>query len=169
MGWFLRIKDLLLQLSGKRKELQAACIKSEDNPANQETFLNQQMKKYRATLNKNLLTVENVELAEKVLVRFSQRQAYLEEIKALEKGQTHVKMSSPLSRLDPVLEDGVLRVGGRLNKSAMPEEAKRPLILSKNQCVATLLLQHIHREVGHGGRNHTLSKLRQKFWIDSKG
>ncbi|KAK5883664.1 hypothetical protein CesoFtcFv8_019966 [Champsocephalus esox] len=161
VGWFLRIKDLLLQLSGKRKEFQAACIKSEDNPANQETFLKQQMKKCRATLN----TVEHLELAEKALVRFSQRQAYLEEIKALEKGQTHVKMSSPLSRLDPVLEDGVLRVGGRLNNSAMPEEAKRPLILSKNQRVATLLLQHIHREVGHGGRNHTLSKLRQKYWI----
>ncbi len=36
---------------------------------------------------------------------------------------------SSLYKLDPVMEGGMLRVGGRLNKSAIPEETKRPIIL----------------------------------------
>lgn len=59
----------------------------------------------------------------------------------------------------------MLRVGGRLSKAAMPEESKYPAILAKDLHIADLLLQHIHREVGHGGRNHMLSRLRQKYWI----
>lgn len=63
------------------------------------------------------------------------------------------------------MEDGVLRVGGRLSRSSMPVEAKHPIILAKNSHIAALLLRHIHHEVGHGGRNHMLSKLREKYWI----
>ncbi len=46
----------------------------------------------------------------------------------------------------------------------MPEESKHPVILANNSHIADILLQHIHQEVG-GGRNHMLSKLRQKYWI----
>lgn len=129
VGWFLRMKEVQLHLSNKRKEFKVTISQSEDDLVKQQLLLKQQMEKFRTTLNKNLLTVEDLELAEKELVRFSQRQTYLEEIKALGKGQAHVKRSSPLCRLDPILRNGVLRVDGRLSNSAMPEAAKHPSIL----------------------------------------
>ncbi|KAL3981342.1 small subunit ribosomal protein S12 [Sarotherodon galilaeus] len=64
-----------------------------------------------------------------------------------------------------ILKDGILRVGGRLSRSALPEEFKHPVILDKSLRVSELILQEIHKEVGHSGRNHVLSKLRQRFWI----
>lgn len=39
------------------------------------------------------------------------------------------------------------------------------MIVPKNSHISDLILCHIHQEVGHSGRNHMLSKLRQKYWI----
>lgn len=54
-----------------------------------------------------------------------------------------VKKDRTIYKLDSFLEDGLLRVGKRLNKAAMPEEAKHPVILSKYQHVSALILKHI--------------------------
>ncbi len=59
----------------------------------------------------------------------------------------------------------MLKVGGRLSKAAMPEETKHPAILAKDLHISDHILQHIHREVGHGGINHMLSRLCQIYWI----
>ncbi|MBN3311325.1 ZN675 protein, partial [Amia calva] len=64
-----------------------------------------------------------------------------------------------------ILQDGVLRVGGRLSRAAMPEESKHPAILSKDFHVTELILREIHQDVGHNGHNHMLFKLRQNYWI----
>ncbi len=64
-----------------------------------------------------------------------------------------------------VLDNGILRVGGRSSKMAMPTEQKHPAILPKNHHVSKLLLRHIHLEVGHSGRNFMMSQLRQRYWI----
>lgn len=82
----------------------------------------------------------------------------------LQKGGT-VKKTSSIYKLDPVLQNGIIRVGGRLSKLAMPEEIKHPVILSKKSRIAVMLLQHIHQDVGHCGRNYMLRKLRTKYWI----
>ncbi|KAK0152653.1 hypothetical protein N1851_005822 [Merluccius polli] len=59
---------------------------------------------------------------------------------SLEKKSKQVSRNSQLFKLDPILQDGTLRVGRRLNKSAMPENAKHQVILSKHSRVATLIL-----------------------------
>ena len=92
-----------------------------------------------------------------------QRQSYPDEIEALMKGT--LKKASYLYKLDPAMVDGVLRVGGRLSRSAFPEETKQQMILPKSSQIATLILRHIHLKVGHGGRNHMLSTLWHRFWI----
>ena len=68
-----------------------------------------------------------------------------------------------------MLEDGVLRVGGRLSRAALPEDAKHPVILANDLHISDVLLRHIHQQVGHGGRNYMLSKLRQRYWIPGVG
>lgn len=83
--------------------------------------------------------------------------AFPDEISSLQKGES-VKRNSCLYKLDPMLENGLLRVGGRLSRAAMPEEAKHPAILARQFHISDLILQHIHQQTGHGGRNHVLSK-----------
>ncbi len=47
----------------------------------------------------------------------------------------------------------------------MPSESKYPIILPKNNHVTQLIIRHIHENIGHSGRSHMLSRLRQKFRI----
>lgn len=72
---------------------------------------------------------------------------------------------APYNKLDPILDNGILRVGGRINKTAMPVHQKNPIILPQGSHISNLILQHIHRQVGHSGRSHMLSRLGQKFWL----
>lgn len=58
-----------------------------------------------------------------------------------------------------------MRVGGRLHRSAMPDETKHPYILPKDAHTSDLLLRHIHERSGHSGRNYMLSELRKKYWV----
>lgn len=102
--------------------------------------------------------MEDIDKAELAIIQFCQRRKFFEELSCLEKGQ-NVKKSSHLYKLCPRLEDGVLRVGGRLSKAALPLEFKHPIILSKDRHISTLLLRNIHQEVGHSGRNHMLGEI----------
>lgn len=110
------------------------------------------------------MIISDIEKAEKEIIRYSQTVMFPEEIKALQQGKT-VKRSSALYKLSPVLQDKILRVGGRLSRSSMPEESKHPAILAKDHPVSHLILRSIHSDVGHSGRNHMLSELREKYWI----
>lgn len=112
------------------------------------------------------LTVEELASAETIIICFCQKKSYGDEISHLRKGM-NVKRTSHIHKLNPILENKILRVGGRLSRAAMPEEIKHPVIVPKNSHISNLILHHIHQEVGHGGRNHMLSKLRQKYWIPS--
>ena len=87
-----------------------------------------------------------------------------EEIDALEKHRRVKKLSS-LFKPDPTVDNGLLRVGGRLSRAVMPMEAKHPAILPKNAHVSQLIISHAHQEVRHSGRNYVLSLLRQRYWI----
>ncbi|XP_037631889.1 uncharacterized protein LOC119491753 [Sebastes umbrosus] len=112
----------------------------------------------------SLLTAEDVAMGEIEIIKFCQSQGFGDELISLQKGDK-LKGSSHIVKLDPVLQNGILRVGGRLHQSALPEDAKHPVILPKGHHVSTLILRHIHQETGHGGRNYTLSRLRERFWI----
>lgn len=76
-----------------------------------------------------------------------------------------IKKDSCIRKLDPCFDNGLLRVGGRLQASSLPVESKHPVILPKNNHVSDLILRNIHLSSNHGGRNHMLSTLRQKYWI----
>lgn len=109
------------------------------------------------------LSVENLIQAERAIVRFDQTQFFKDDITALAKGI--VKKSSHLYKLDRVIVDGLLRVGGRLSKSALLIETKHPAILPKSSHTTNLILCHVHEKVGHSGRNHMLSTLHRQYWI----
>uniref|UniRef100_A0A3B3YRA6 Uncharacterized protein n=1 Tax=Poecilia mexicana TaxID=48701 RepID=A0A3B3YRA6_9TELE len=103
------------------------------------------MKKFQT--EKTILTLDDLDTAEAEIIQFSQRQHFEEEIKVLRNGN-QLSRNSVLYKLDPTLQDDTLRVGGRLNKSAMPESTKHPVILSKHSKVATLILRDVHQRTG---------------------
>ena len=75
--------------------------------------------------------------------------------------------SSPLWTLSPFADsDGILRVGGRLEMSNLPYDAKHPLILPKKHHISKLVHAHIHNQGHHNiGVNFALAELRQRYWI----
>ena len=164
VGWILRFKTLLVDLVRKRKQLKAVLVQSGLDKEQLKGKLHDEMQSVKAKAAQGPLSVEDLDMAETAIISFCQRKRFTDEICSLQKGES-VKRNSHLYRLDPILEEGVLRVGGRLSRSAMPDEAKHPAILAKDLHISDLILRHIHQQTGHGGRNHMLSKLRQRFWI----
>ena len=75
--------------------------------------------------------------------------------------------SSPryLLKLKPILVDGVLRVGGRLDKAPVDFSVRHPVILPSDSHFTALLILHHHQLVGHSGMGHTWASLRQSYWI----
>lgn len=156
VAWFLRLKSILMEKVRWRKQLKGTKTLQSSKTSGQV---------FRATPRDSILTVKDLVEAETAVVIYCQQQQFQEEIAALSSMKATVSRQSPLYRLDPVLVDGVLRVGGRLSKGAMPEESKHPIILCKEQYPTALILKHMHQNLGHAGRAHTLSSVQKKFWI----
>ena len=125
------------------------------------------------------LTVQELE-AEHAIIRLTQSQSFDNDLKSLyqasrnepghertrpQKGKTEITKTSSLYRLDPFVDRGLLRVGGRLNYADIPEESKHPIILPRKSHVTTLIIRHTHEQLGHAGRGHVLARLREKYWI----
>ena len=51
---------------------------------------------------------------------------------------------SPLAKLKPFLNDGVLRVGGRLDRADLNYDAKHPMILPGKHRVTEMIILHYH-------------------------
>ncbi|XP_046557263.1 uncharacterized protein LOC124266512 [Haliotis rubra] len=116
--------------------------------------------------NKPLFTVEKLECAENIIMKFVQSKSFDKEIHvltAVERGR--VPKHSSVYKLDPFINNGILKVGGRLSKSQIPDEMKHQILLPSKHHVTSLIIQDIHKKLGHVGRNHVLSKLREKYWV----
>lgn len=64
-----------------------------------------------------------------------------------------------------MLENQLLRDGGRLNNAQIDYEAMHPVILPSKGDVVRLLVEHYHVVVGHSGWAATVNEIREKFWI----
>ena len=63
----------------------------------------------------NRKTVEDMQEAERAIICFEQRRYFSHEFTYLELGKT-LSSRSTIHKLDPILDNGILRVGGRINK-----------------------------------------------------
>ena len=92
----------------------------------------------------------------------AERKAFPEEFSHPEKP---VKKSSPLYKLNSLIADDLLRVGGRLRAAPSPLESRSQIILPKEEHVTKLVIEHYYRICGHSGREHVLALIRQRFCI----
>lgn len=162
VAWLLRFKDWLRSRATKRKEWHQTFPQLGND--NKQVPMEKGTEGFQGSTVNKYLSVNDISQAVLEIIKFCQRKRFPEELSSLAKGQP-VKRSSHLHKLCPQLQGGVLRVGGRLIRLSMPEEQKHPIILVKDLHISELLVGHVHQKVGHGGCNHMLSKLREKYWI----
>ena len=65
-----------------------------------------------------------------------------------------VSRTSRIASLDSRLFEGVLRVGGRIDKAELPWETKHPIILDHGHDITRLIIVDYHRNLIHAGVEH---------------
>jgi len=105
------------------------------------------------------LSVDELERARKCLIKKEQKSVFFEELIALEK-RCDISKKSRLRDLNPFIdEDGLLRVGGRLQHSELQHDAKYPVILPHRSHLTELIIEHEHRKNLHTGPDATSCSL----------
>ena len=109
------------------------------------------------------VTVEDLSAAESAVVRCIQKDSFPEEVEALSESKQLAAKSRLLS-LDVFMDDeGILRVGGRLQNTESEVE-RHPIVLDKH-VVTDLIVRQLHEKNAHVGVNYTLSLVRRKFYL----
>ena len=91
------------------------------------------------------LSIQELCTAKTTVIRASQRHTYSAESCVLQKGQT-LQTSNTLYSLAPYMDsDGLMRIGGRLQKAELTVDATHPILLSVQSYIARLLVEKTHR------------------------
>ena len=110
------------------------------------------------------LCYEEQREAEKKIIRYIQKREFPREYENLSVG-AEVPRTSRLVKLYPFMQNGIIRVGGRLAEASILEETKHPIVIPSRGHFTELLIADAHEAVGHSGRQFTLAKLQKRFWI----
>jgi len=99
------------------------------------------------------------------MVKSAQADGFSKEISHLMKKKVINKKSNVIA-LNPFLDnDGVLRVGGRLDLSQISYDRKHPILLPKHHRLTELIIQHEHLKNLHAGPQLLMAAIRQTYWI----
>lgn len=118
------------------------------------------------------ITTKELEHAEVEILKHEQREAYDKELRRLTKPTAEncrptvcVPKTSSLVKLSPIFEDGLLKVGGRLQNLDIQCSSKHQVILPSKSHVTKLIIRYFHESNGHIGRQQVLAMIRQSYWI----
>ena len=148
VAWILRYKSNLYRLSKERRRGVTSPIQS--------------------TGTATPIAIAELNNAEFEILKYVQSRCFKEELSCLKQAdqqatsnrQNVLKKSSSIFKLDPVLTQGLVRVGGRLQRAPINTDAMHPVILPKKHHVVKLLIQYYHHVAGHSGLEYTLSLTR---------
>ena len=114
----------------------------------------------------NSLTSEELNDCENYWLQKVQEEAFSPEISKLLNNEI-VSRDSKLVKLSPYFDknDGLVKMGGRLQYSDLTETEKHPIILPYQSRIVRILIEYIHCKNLHSGVNHTLIAVRDKFWV----
>ncbi|XP_076381801.1 uncharacterized protein LOC143260421 [Megalopta genalis] len=121
-----------------------------------------------ARRNTGPLTIKELQEANIRIIRSVQSVTFTQDIKNLKSGELHPR--SKLRPLHPFLDnEGVLRVGGRLQNSTLAFAQKHPILLPRSHHVTDLIIRDAHTKGLHSGITATLHDVRQTYWpIDGR-
>ncbi|XP_061398613.1 uncharacterized protein LOC133334340 [Musca vetustissima] len=100
----------------------------------------------------------------RLIIQAVQSSEFAADINAL-KAEKQINKHSSLCSLSPFLDDeGILRVGGRLEHAMLQMDAKHQMTLPYNDPLVKLLFKTVHEENKHCGAQALLNTIRQRFW-----
>ena len=74
--------------------------------------------------------------------------------------------TDPLVKLSPFIDnDQVIRLRGRVSEASIPYDSKHPIVLHGSSPLVKLIIQDIHHELGHMGRDYMMTAIRRIFHI----
>ncbi|XP_055600480.1 uncharacterized protein LOC129749527 [Uranotaenia lowii] len=118
----------------------------------------------RQELTNNLSTTE-IQNAEFALIRLVQLQEFASEVSALRQSKP-IPVKSRLRWFTPFLDpNGVMRVGGRLDRAPMTYDSKHQILLPYHHRFSTLLVQCYHERNLHASPQLLVGLLRLRYWI----
>jgi hypothetical protein len=97
-------------------------------------------------------------------IREVQRDCFGPELQALQRGNP-LPRESLVAHFNPFLDDGYLRIGGRLQFADLSREQIHPILLHGSHHFTELLIMQTHIHLHHMGVRIVLSELREEFWI----
>ena len=109
------------------------------------------------------LTTNEINRAELMWIKYIQGRHYLPN-----KRQLNEKLRRS-QRNPKIQQDGIIRLHGRFVNADLPEDAKLPILLPRQEHLSKLLIQDIHHKIHHCGVSQTLAQLRQRYWIPQGG
>ena len=114
------------------------------------------------------LSTDEYKNAFQKIIKTTQAEVFYKELHALSH-KLPINSKSKLLNLNPFLESGLLKVGGRLTHAQLPESQKHPVILPRNHPITRLIIREEHVNRMHAGINATLYGVRETFWpIDGR-
>ncbi|GBM37838.1 hypothetical protein AVEN_207053-1, partial [Araneus ventricosus] len=104
-------------------------------------------------------------LADNLIVSYVQNVSLNEDISCIKENKQLSKNSTLLSLCPFIDQDGLLRVGGRLQNAPLHYNAKHPAILPNEHKLSNSIVQYCHILNLHAGGNVLMGILRHTYWI----
>ena len=95
-------------------------------------------------------------------IKSVQAEFFSAELDALQKTDD-LPRESKITRFNPFLEDGLIRLGGRLQCADLSKDLRHPILLHGNHRTFYLLIWQMHIRLHHLGVRIILSELREEF------
>ncbi|XP_018406510.1 PREDICTED: uncharacterized protein LOC108782682 [Cyphomyrmex costatus] len=116
-----------------------------------------------AGITTHFVSHEETAAALQLMCKVVQQLSFPEEYKALSSNKS-LSTSSGILTLNPFLDDGLIKVGGRLRHSNLTQDARHPVLLPKNHELSRRIITQAHIRSLHADTQATMAAVRQQFW-----
>ncbi|XP_055921716.1 uncharacterized protein LOC129952857 [Eupeodes corollae] len=165
LGFIFRFIANIRELVSIRKMLTIGEICDPVKIAELKKFLLNSRDKSAPKTQSLALSSLEISIAKTKLIKFHQHLSFPLEINSIKSG-VNLSKGNKLASLAPFVDDqGLLRVGGRIQESNVAYSAKHPIILDKNTRIAKLIVDHFHSSNCHAGVSLLFAILRQEYYI----
>ncbi|XP_021704707.1 uncharacterized protein LOC110677745 [Aedes aegypti] len=97
------------------------------------------------------------------LVKVVQEDCFRHEIDTIRTGKQADLKKSPLKTLNPFIQDGLHRVGGRMNHSSYSFTRKHTILLPEKHPLKSLLIESVHKQLLHVGPLAMIAHIHEQF------
>ena len=116
--------------------------------------------------NFKFITTPELNSSKNILIKLAQLESFPDEYNTL-LTTTKVSTKSKIISLNPIMNNNLIKVEGRIRHANIPEQSKHQVILSKDHPLTEIIMRNIHEDNNHIGREHTLAVSRKTYWVPS--